>query len=732
MTAGRGLDRVALVAVLAASLWFAFAAVWGMFGIPGGGHLGAGSAVTTMATEQMIDWHLWYPAVNWYSHTPPTKDLYYCHHPFGPFYNTAVGLLLFGHHDFVIHLAPVLQNICIPPLLYGIAKERWGRPIGAVAACAYVVVPIAVGFSNYDNMETPTIFGALLFFWGHSRHETTSRRRYLVASLAGLLCCVSGEWTGYLIVGAVLAWALLRAFVLPRRVAAELRFEPYARWWAICVALATLSLVWWLGLFWKADKIGDWLASAEGRGGGGSLSWVLKMRAPWIDFSFTPIAIALGKAALPVAVVRLIVLRRDVESYSLALLFGAVCHYVAFRGGADVHVFWSHYFAPYYALGVAQLAVTVRAVIAWALGRFAVTRAPVIAAWTGLAVGLLPSIAILPDGVRSLAVWRRTGGRYDDHGTLIRSHIDMLGVLRDVVKPVTPFGTHPDVHPSASWGWEHEWTFQEQARMAGPPSSSSPGRPWWIARASGLSPAEQLRFAGTTHVRVYGDTWLVDQSEAPAPLDAYSLHEREPSALEWFLYGGTEPMRDAHGPPDPWLTWEWRTHLGQDGPAPTAAPSTLDEQRIAHNIAVARGDAAAAETFREKIESQLDRTVSVHYDQSVNLIGVRVIRGVEPRIQAWFESTGPMPCDCFFAVHANVLARAPLSSIPPNPTVREVAWPSPLPAKLWRPGFLYEVEVVMNHLIGVERYAGYWASRDGIMVPRRRDGAPDTVLAVVQ
>ena len=43
------IEKVARVIVLIASVWFAFTAFWGLFSIPGGGHLGAGSAGNLVA-----------------------------------------------------------------------------------------------------------------------------------------------------------------------------------------------------------------------------------------------------------------------------------------------------------------------------------------------------------------------------------------------------------------------------------------------------------------------------------------------------------------------------------------------------------------------------------------------------------------------------------------------------------------------------------------------------------
>jgi hypothetical protein len=730
-------DCIARVVVVVATIWLAFTAIWGMGGIPGGGHIGAGNAGTFMAAEQMIRWHILYPARSWYTGIRPEGAALMCHHPYGQYYVPAALYALFGHHDVLLHLPAALLSAAIPPLLYGIARERWGAPVGAVAAAAYVVVPIAVGFSSYWNLETICIFGSLLFFWGHSRHMATGAPRYLAASIAGLCVVCAGDWVGYLLVAPTLAWAFLRAFVLPRRLTPRFKLAPYTRWWAIAVVVMAVSLLWWVGLFARVDQIPQWLGAEESRGGGGlgTLHEALEARKAWIDFSFTPAVIAIGKVAAPVCLARWLVTRRDEETYALGLLFGATVQYVAFRRGADVHIYWPHYFAAYFALALAQLATTVGAA-AERLGRrskpgrsSAISGAisgPAVA----LAVGLAPVVAVAHDGVQSLWVWRRTGGRYDERGSLIRSHVDLLTVLEQVVVPRTPRGAPIDVHRSAQWGWEFQWKYQGVGNPADTPAG---GRaPFWIARASGLTADEQRRIAAASHVTIYGDAWVVDQREPAGPVDGYALEEREPGPLEWLFYGGTEPMRSVGAAPDPWLTWEWRTHLGQPAQPPAGEPRTLDEMRIAHNLAVSTGDGAAAERWLRAIERELDPTRAAGFTAGVRLLGVRVTGGVQPRVESWFERAGDAPLgDASFDVRSTVEARAALSWIPPDPTDREMAFPPSIPTKLWRPGFLYRTDAVLNHRIGRERYWGRWRSRDGGPLPARADGQGETTLAVV-
>jgi hypothetical protein len=733
------IDRISRWVAAVASAWFALAAAWGMFGIPASGHIGAGSAGNVMAAEQMIKWKIMYPAWGWYTGQAPPEAGYICHHPFGQYYVPAVLYWIFGHHDVLVHLPAVLMSAAIPPMLYGIARERWGAPIGAVAAAGYVVVPIAVGFSNFWNLETICIFGALLFFWGHTRLLADGRNRYLIASLVGLAFACAGDWVGYLLVAPTLGWAFLRAFVIPARMTPRLRLAPYARWWALSVILVVLSLVWWIALFQHVGQIDEWLNAGQSRGGGEpttltSVKATLEGRKAWIEFSFTPLAIWIGKLAAPVCLLRLLITRLDEETYSLGILFGAVVQYVVFKEGADVHIFWPHYFAPYFALALAQLAGAVAAVVGRVVRWFSRSRAPVVAAIVGLVFGLTPVAAMAHDGVKSLWVWRRTGGRYDDNGALFGSQVDFLSVIRQVVMPNTTRGTRLDIHPSIGWGWEELWAYEGEADTVGSPAIGGAGaaaRPFWVARATGMGGDEQRRVAAAAHVRIYGDVWVVDQRERAGPADAYSLNEREPNPFEWLVLGGTEPQRSIGSVPDPWLTWEWRTQLGQPATRPAGEPVTLDQLRIAYNIAIASGDQAAAARWHKRIEDHLDLSRATTFTQGVRLIGVRVTGGVQPRIENWFESSGSMS-EASFNVRSTMEAREPFSLIEPDPMDREMAFAPALPTKLWRPGFLYVTSVVQNHRIGRERYWGAWQSRDGAAPPRRPDGQPETTLAVIQ
>lgn len=723
-TVGSASERLAIGVAVSAGVAFAAAAAWGMFLIPGGGHIGAGSAGTTMMAEQMLRWKLAYPAFGWYEPGPPSPVEYYCHHPFGMYWLSAVALALFGHQHFVVYLPAVLLSAGTVPLVYGIGKHYGGRTVGAVAALAYAVVPINVGFANFHNLEVPCIFGALLFFWAHARHERTGQRRFLALSLLGLAITTAADWVGYLMAAPLLAFALVRGFVLPARWSASIAFGPFARWWALSVALSLGSLLVWIGLFAHADKLGDWLSSGTARGGGDvvSLSEVLERRRSWLELSFTPLAITLGKIGAVLSAIHCLWRRRDSDVYPLAVLFGASVQYVVFKRGADVHLFWPHYFGAYYALVLAHALALLQGGVGWLAHRLERPRLERWGAPLLFAVGLLPSLLMLPDAWRGLRLLRQTGGRYNDNGTLIRTHRDLLTVLERVVRPRLPAAARVEVHPSAAWGWEHFWAARasEHVTLAVPEPLPHAADPLWIARASGMTLDFQRRVLRQNQVAMYGDTWVVDRRRAPGPLQAYSLGEREPNWFECLLYGGIEPMRDVSSMPDPLATWEWRLHFGQPAPIPSGRPETLEQARVLHNLAVERGDATGARRLRSGIEQELARGAAARFTHDLRLVGTRVVGEAKPSLEIWFEAGEPLPADATFEVISTVVRNEPLSLVPADRTPRRMAWPPSLNTGLWRRGFLYKVDVVLNHRIGRERYVGFWVSP-------RRGRAPEPI-----
>jgi hypothetical protein len=246
--------------------------------------------------------------------------------------------------------------------------------------------------------------------------------------------------------------------------------------------------------------------------------------------------------------------------------------------------------------------------------------------------------------------------------------------------------------------------------QARPRSDEATDQPLWIARGSGLTGSDWLAIARDTHLETYGDAWLVDRSERPAPADAYAILEREPNLFESWLHVATERIRSIGERPDPFLTWELRRHVGQPPPALPRAPSTLDEIRIAHNATLDAGDAPGARRLRARLVAALDPRYARELNDGHRLLGTRITRGIEPRLEIWIEAAGPLGAEVKLAVDSKILRPAPFSLIPRDAKDQQfVIAPTP-PATLWLPGYIYRLEMVILHRPGLERFTGRWSS----------------------
>lgn len=450
-------ERVSRAVALLATLWFTLAAAWELFGPPLAGHY-ASSASVGISAENMLRWRILGPVLE-YTAAQPAPSAYYCHHPWGIFFTTAALMQLFGRHDVICRLAPVLLSAATPPLLYAIGRSVYRPAAGAAAAASFVVLPIALAFANFNALEVPVITWTLLGLWGYVRLTQTGRRRHVAAALVGMLLALQADWPAFILTGALLGLGLLRGFLLPRWFEPLASFRRFAILWAWLSTGAVLTLVFYLVLFQRSGKLDDWVGSYGFRASGNTtpLADVLKARSYWIELSFTPIAIALGKLGAVVAALRLLWLRREPEALPLLYLLMATVQYVVFKQGADIHVFWPHYFAAYFALAMGALVATAASAVELA-GRWIARlgRGP-IAGLAALGVALLPIAAIARDGIPALRYARDTGGRFNEKGLLIHSDGAKTAFLQ-FIEPALPRGVAIEMHEGMKTTWSQLWT----------------------------------------------------------------------------------------------------------------------------------------------------------------------------------------------------------------------------------------------------------------------------------
>ena len=511
----------------------------------------------------------------------------------------------------------------------------------------------------------------------------------------------------------------------------------YAQWWALGAAGAVLTLALYVALFKSAGKLDDLSGAYSMRSAGGApleraiegtgfwreLRRVLDARRYWIELSFSPIAIALGKAAAVLVALRLLVLRREHEVLPLAVLLMAAVQYVVFKQGADIHVFWPQYFGAYFALAMGAVVATLAPLFSYVrpLGR---ERGPVLA----LGVALLPILAIARDGIPALRYARETGGRFNEKGLLIHSDGAKTAFLH-FIEPTLPrsgtIGLHEGMKPT--------WARRGRSAAAGSPATA-PARP--RARRRRLPRRHALpprRPPGPARPRLprHRRRALLEGGPGRACRAHRRVRARRARALlvgvVLRLRHGAAPRR--RGRP---LADVGAAHvLRAGGAVPTTPPVTLDQKRIAHNAALAAGDAPRAAALVADIEREL-RPVHAAFDDGTEIVGTTFHEGARDLLTIFVEAGGPTTGDVQLAVKSKVTARAAWSTTMADPLDRDVGIPLAIPPQRWKKGFLYSDPVAIRKRPGTEVYRAYFWVRGAGVPPRRLGGPKDVDLVTLR
>lgn len=680
--------RVSRALVVVATIGLALVACWELFGPLLAGHY-ASSASMGIIADNMKRWGIVAPV--WlYTDKPPTPDLYYCHHPWGIFWVTRAFLAVFGRHDFVCRLPAVVLSVATVPMLGAIGRVLYRPYAGAAAALGFVALPITLSFAHFNALEVPVMAHSALFLWGWLELRRKPKKRWLAASAVGALLALNADWPAFVLVGTVLGIEAI-GFFTGRGPVERRRVE----WWIAIAALAVATLGFYVVTFQKAGKLGDLLASYGQRSAGNDLplAKALEARRYWIALSFTPIAIAIGKAFAPVALVRFVARRRAEELVPLVVLLMATVQYVVFRQGADIHIFWPHYFAAYFGLACAGAVATFGA-LAELPRRFPRIERPRVravlahAAPIGLVLLAVALGFVLRDALVALRWARASGGRFNEKGLRIESEAEEIAVLRWLAPREPSIALHASVNPN----WSHIWSLGGRVvpMSAAPPAPGAPGVTVVDARfVNDMARSAFVKNNGLTQV---GATWILDGEAHPPRVFAFK--EREPTAFEWYFQSGTEPVREIV--PDPWAEWELRAAYALDDvavPDGLDAPGgALEARRVRYDAAMKAGDLDAAADELRALDA-ICPSIDAEFSDGTRLRCAVYQPGVAPLLRLIFEAHGPLDEGVELRVTSRVVAPLPLSTTMADPTVRDVGFPFSLSPRRFRRGWLYEQPV---------------------------------------
>jgi hypothetical protein len=699
----RRVHRLGMALAAIAIVWMLFLSAWGIDGPFPAGHFAAHANIG-VGGWNCLRFKTLYPVWRNIVGAPTPAD-YYLNHPGGVFWDAALILSVFGRHNWALRLLAVLWSTLTPLFLYRIGRAIWGPIEGGLCALAFVALPITLGFSNFHALEAPTMFGCVVALWGYVRLVQTSQWRYWVASVWGFAFAVQQDWPAYMWGAPMLTIVFFRAFIAPSSWLGNVKLRRLGFYWAamVIVGAAALALHMWLVI--GAQKLPALLEAHASRALGDDLplSAVLEARKTRIELMFTGLAIGIGKLAVPVILARALLLRREFELHPIPWLLMAGFQYVHYKQGADVHIFWPQYFAVYFALAVGALCATAHDIARAIVGAtHASERWQVwIPAATSLALLMPPLLVVAKDGAFMHRLGRLTGGRFvEDRMESSTDRVQALQWFHLRFPPSVKVGFHSSWHP----GWNDEWEIGTSPIARDEPAASAGSTDFFVLDTRFATAGDIRAAASRYHVNAVGPFFLIDKGEPRGDIDGYSFNERAPRWLEWFTQGNWEPVR--HISRNAWVTWEWRRALGQDAIAPTSLPTTFEELRIAHNVALSQSDLARAEALRAQLAGQLTHPVRAEWNNRTHLLGWRELVG-RPGMQLLFVA-GHFDRPAMFDVQATVVAGPRFSTLPLDPTLFRLAWPPPMPTTLWTEGFVYSIPVPIPHRPGTELFQGYF------------------------
>jgi hypothetical protein len=143
---------------------------------------------------------------------------------------------------------------------------------------------------------------------------------------------------------------------------------------------------------------------------------------------------------------------------------------------------------------------------------------------------------------------------------------------------------------------------------------------------------------------------------------------------------------------------------------PSTPPANFEQLRVAHNIAAARGDSAAAERWLGQLLTGCDRSHATTFSDGDALLGTRLERGASLVLSVYFRASGPDPSEPDLVLHSSLVSAPAGSLVPRDTAVADVGMPFAIPASRWKAGYVYASITEVIRRIGSERWYGTFRS----------------------
>lgn len=291
---------------------------------------------------------------------------YYVHHP--PLFPLTLTLafVLFGEHEWVARLVPILATLASVLLLWIFVRDHWGPRAATFTAALFAATPMVLSYGRMVNFEPCTLPLMLLALIALARQHGPSNRRWWLLAVAACVAAMWTAWLGYFFTLAVAIHFFRRKEPSERRRGLLLAGLAVASLALFCLQVILVEPTAW-------DDM--WKATARRVGAGDSFTWMQWARfvgGYTISMISPPVWLLAAAGAILCARQRGASTGREgFPSRAAAWLVGMNAAYMLlFRNASFKHEFAAWYFAaPAAILGASALDEWVRQSARWKFSR---------------------------------------------------------------------------------------------------------------------------------------------------------------------------------------------------------------------------------------------------------------------------------------------------------------------------------------------------------------------------
>jgi len=276
----------------------------------------------------------------------------------------AIPMSIFGDHEWVARLVPILATLASAWLLMVIISRLQSPVLGLLSGLFYVLLPISAYFGRIFNFESPTQFFSLLMLHGYLQWSglypgEPRRKAGLVYYVLGVVLGIGTDWSALIMAGLIWLWHLCRSIRQPqiRRDLLLLTLVP-----AISQTAVVVHILWGSG--WNFKWFGPLLLSRT-LGSKDPKPWIewLSMNWTYLKYNFTWFGIA--AVVIYLAVIPAILrfsnsaspFRRVVRDKTslipvLLMTLQGFIWVVAFKQQSWTHDYWQYYITPLFAVAI--------------------------------------------------------------------------------------------------------------------------------------------------------------------------------------------------------------------------------------------------------------------------------------------------------------------------------------------------------------------------------------------